>query len=169
MRPWWMVSLLLCLVAPAHGAGPSSSLLDHPSIKLMLDGKPSDTFDRQALALMPRTTVKAASNGEPPSTWQGVALEDIVRRTCVASGDSLSGRAIARLVRVTAANGYQAVFSATELDPDFGNVQVILADTRDGKPLAQDGPFRLIVPKDKRFDRWVSDVTTIEVVDASTP
>lgn len=107
--------------------------------------------------------------GEPSRTWQGVALEDIVRRTCVASGDSLTGRAIARLVRVTAADGYQAVFSATELDPDFGNVEVILADTRDGKPLAQDGPFQLIVPKDKRFDRWVSHVTMIEVLDASTP
>ncbi len=169
MRPWWVFSLLLCFAALAPAAEPASGLVDHPSVKLMLDGKPSDTFNREALALMPRTTVQAAPNGEPPSTWQGVALEDIVRRTCVASGDSLSGRAIARLVRVTAANGYQVVFSATELDPDFGNVDVLLADTRDGKPLAQDGPFRLIVPKDKRSDRWVNQVTTIEVVDASTP
>lgn len=169
VRPGWVFCLLLCLAAPAHGAAHATGLQDHPSVKLMLDGKPSDTFDREALALMPRTTVQAASNGEPSSVWQGVALEDIVRRTCVASGDSLSGRAIARLVRVTAANGYQVVFSATELDPDFGNVEVLLADTRDGKPLAQGGPFRLIVPKDKRSDRWVDHVTTIEVVDASTP
>ncbi|WP_201313504.1 molybdopterin-dependent oxidoreductase [Dyella sp. EPa41] len=169
MRSGGMFSLLLCLATPVFGAGPVPGPADHPSIKLVLDGKPSDTFDREALALMPRTSVQAATNGGPPSTWQGVALEDIVRRTCVASGDALSGRAIARLVRVTAANGYQVVFSATELDPDFGNVEVLLADTRDGKPLAQDGPFRLIVPRDKRTDRWVDHVTTIEVVDASTP
>lgn len=169
MRSWWVFSLLLCLAVPVHGAGGGSDLLNHPSVKLVLDGKPSDTFDRAALEAMPRKTVQAAANGEPPGSWQGVALEDIVRRVCVASGDSLSGRAIARFVRVSGANGYQAVFSATELDPDFGNVEVILADTQDGKPLAHDGPFRLIVPRDKRFDRWVSDVTTIEVVDASTP
>jgi hypothetical protein len=169
MRAWWMFSLLLCVAPSVPGAGADPSLLEHPSVKLMLDGKPSDIFDRAALALMPRGTAQGAPNGEPSSTWQGVALEDIVRRTCVASGDSLSGRALARLVRVTAANGEQVVFSATELDPDFGNVEVLLADTRDGHPLAQDGPFRLIVPKDKRSDRWLSHVTTIEVVDASTP
>jgi len=169
MRCGGMFSLLLCLAAPAFGAGPVQVPVDHPSIKLVLDGKPSDTFDREALAMMPRTSVQAATNDGPSGTWQGVALEDIVRRTCVASGDALSGRAIARLVRVTAANGYQVVFSAAELDPDFGNVEVILADTRDGKPLMQGGPFRLIVPKDKRTDRWVDHVTMIEVVDASTP
>ena len=160
MRPW-ISGLLLCLAVSAHGAGPAPAIVDHPSVKLLLDGKPSDTFDREALAAMPRATVQAAANGEAPGTWQGVALEDIVRRTCVASGDSLAGRAIARVVRVTGADGYQAVFSATELAPDFGNVEVILADTRDGKPFQEGGPFRLIVPRDKRSDRWVSHVTTI--------
>ncbi|RDI99905.1 molybdopterin-binding protein [Dyella solisilvae] len=133
----------------------------------MVDGKPSDVFDQAALASMPQASVTAAAAGEQAGTWQGVALEDIVRRACVASGDALAGRALARLVRVTAANGDQVVFSAAELDPDFGNLQVILADRRDGKPLAEDVSFRLIVPKDKRADRWLRHVTTIEVMDAS--
>ena len=169
MRLRLVFSFLCCLALSAYATEPASSLLDHPTIKLMLDGKPSDLLDRTALAALPRATVNAAAEGEPRSTWQGVALEDIVRRVCVASGDSLTGRALARLVRVTAADGYQVIFSAAELAPDFGDTEVILADAKDGKPLAQDGPFRLIVPKDKRTDRWVSHVTMIEVVDASSP
>ncbi|HEY2625039.1 MAG TPA: molybdopterin-dependent oxidoreductase [Dyella sp.] len=158
----------MCLALSAY-ATESARLADHPTIKLVLDGKPTYVLDQAALASMPRASAKAAAQGEPPSTWQGVALEDIVSRTCVASGDALMGRAMARLIRVTAADGHQVVFSAAELHPDFGNTQVILADSRDGRPLAQDNPYRLIVPTDKRSDRWVSYVTTIEVVDASTP
>ncbi len=169
MRLRWVYSCLFCIALSAYAAPPGAGLADHPTIKLVLDGKPADLLDQAALASMPRASVKAAAQDEQPSTWQGVALEDIVSRTCVASGDALAGRALARLIRVTTADGHQVVFSAAELHPDFGNTQVILADSRDGKPLAQDGPFRLIVPKDKRSDRWLSFVTTIEVVDASTP
>jgi hypothetical protein len=169
MRLRWIFSCLSCLVLSAYAAEPASRLANHPTIKLVLDGKPADLLDQTALAAMPRASVKAAAPGEQPSTWQGVALEDIVSRTCVASGDALVGRALSRLIRVTAADGEQVVFSAAELHPEFGNTQVILADSRDGKPLAQDAPFRLIVPKDKRADRWLSFVTTVEVVDASTP
>ena len=169
MQLRWMFSCLACLALSAYAAGPATRPIDHPTIKLVLDGKPADLLDQAALASMPRASVTAAAPGEQPSIWQGVALEDIVSRTCVASGDALAGRALARLIRVTAADGDQVVFSAAELHPDFGNTQVILADSRDGKPLAQDSPFRLIVPKDRRSDRWMRFVTTIEVVDASTP
>jgi hypothetical protein len=169
MRLQAVASCLLCLALSAYAAEPAPRPADQPTIKLVLDGKPTYVFDQAALASMPRASVKAAAPGEQPSTWQGVALEDIVSRTCVVSGDALMGRAMARLIRVTAADGHQVVFSAAELHPDFGDTQVILADSRDGKPLALDNPYRLIVPKDKRSDRWVSYVTTIEVVDASTP
>ncbi|WP_267220343.1 molybdopterin-dependent oxidoreductase [Dyella silvae] len=169
MRPWVVGGFLCCMVLSAYAGEPASGLLDPPVIKLSLDGKPAYSLDRAALAAFPRTTVKTAANGEPQSAWQGVALEDIVERVCVASGDSLYGRALARFVRVTAANGAQVVFSAAELAPDYGKTEVILADTKDGKPLEQGAPFRLVVPGDKRTDRWISHVTAIEVVDASTP
>lgn len=169
MRLRAIASCLFLLALSVYATEPLSGQADHPSIKLVLDGKPSYVLDQAALASMSRVSVQAAVPGEPPSTWQGVPLQDIVSRTCVASGDALNGRALARLIRVTAADGHQVVFSAAELHPDFGNTQVILVDTRDGRPLPPDNPFRLIVPKDRRSDRWMSYVTTIEVVDASTP
>jgi len=140
-----------------------------PAIQLRLDGKPAYLIDEAALVTMRRVTVRAALPGGPVRSWQGVALEDIVRRTCVASDDALAGRALARFVRVSGADGSQVVFSAAELDDDFGGTAVILADRVDGQPLTNDGPFRLIVPHDRRGDRSMAQVTTVEVVDASTP
>ncbi len=166
MKYGLIVSLLLWVALPVYAAGPVPMA---PSIRLMLDGKPGDVLDQKLMASLPRVTVNAAEPGEKPSTWQGVALQDVVRRTCVASDAALWGRAMARFIRVTGADGYQVVFGAAELDPDFGNVRAILADTRDGEALTQDGPYRLIVPGDKRAGRWVSHVTSIEVMDAWGP
>lgn len=165
----FVIALLCCAALLARASDPASTLVDHPTIKLIVDGKPSDVFDQAALAAMPRASINATAKDEAPTAWQGVPLYNIVRRACVASDDALIGRALARFVRVTSATGQQVVFSAAELDPNYGNLNVILADRKDGKPLGQDGPYRLVVPKDTRSDRWLGHVTLIEVVDASTP
>jgi DMSO/TMAO reductase YedYZ molybdopterin-dependent catalytic subunit len=169
MRCRLVACCLLWIAWSAYAAQPAADPAGSQSIKLILDGKPGDLLDRAAMAALPRVTVTAAVQGEKSSVWQGVALEDIVRRTCVASDAALWGRAMARFVRVTGADGYQVVFGAAELHPEFGNVQVILADTRDGQPLSQGGPYRLVVPGDKRPDRWVQHVGSIEVQDAWAP
>jgi hypothetical protein len=42
------------------------------------------------------------------------------------------------------------VLSLAEVDSSFHGGQVLVADTRDGHPLADSGPFELIVSDDKR-------------------
>jgi len=37
------------------------------------------TLDEKALAAMPRVTVQAASHGDAPSAWEGVALVEVLR------------------------------------------------------------------------------------------
>jgi len=55
-----------------------------------------------------------------------------------------------------ATDGYRVVFSLAELDPQFGNTAVLVANEIDGHPLPEhDGPLRLVVPGDKRQARWV--------------
>src|SRR5262249_14363734 len=55
-----------------------------------------------------------------------------------------------------------------ELDPDFGNKQIVLALTQDGQSLATQGP-RLVVPGDVRGGRYVSGVETIRLDRAQQP
>jgi hypothetical protein len=41
---------------------------------------------------------------------------------------------------------------------------VLLADTKDGQPLpTREGPFRIIVPDEKRPARWVRQVRAVTV------
>jgi hypothetical protein len=118
---------------------------------------------------LPRVEVKAGAHGDAPSAWQGVNLIDVLRAQGAPVGTALRGKALTDFVRVTAADGYQVVFSLAELDPDFGGRKVVLVDKHEGKPLdAKDGPYRLVVPDDARPARWIHSVTAIELVEAST-
>jgi hypothetical protein len=63
-----------------------------------------------------------------------------------------------------AEDGYKVVFALAELDPEFNDSEIIVADTVDGAPIdAKCGPLRLIVPHDKRPARWVRMLKSITV------
>jgi DMSO/TMAO reductase YedYZ molybdopterin-dependent catalytic subunit len=134
----------------------------------MVDGHPPITLDHAALAAMPRVSITASAHHEPPSQWQGVALQSILQQAGAPSGEQLRGRAMTTIVRITATDHYQVVFSLAELDPMLGNEQAILADTQDGHAITKDGPFRVVVTGDKRPARWIHNVTTIEVTNSAT-
>jgi DMSO/TMAO reductase YedYZ molybdopterin-dependent catalytic subunit len=115
---------------------------------------------------MPRTTLKVTNPHEGKTeVYEGVALEELLRRAGVPQGSQLRGAAMATYVEADAADGYRVIFSIAELDADFQNAEVIVADTMDGGPLAEKiGPFRLVVPHDKRPARWVRMLQSITVV-----
>jgi hypothetical protein len=158
-----------CLLAFAVSAAePGVPVAQGPTVTLLLPGKATLMLDASTLAAMPHINVRAATHDEPPSDWRGIALRDILLRAGAPLDKPLRGRALANFVRVTATDHYQVVFGLADLDPSLGNTQVILADQRDGKPLAGDGPFRLVVGGDQRPARWVRNVASIEMVDGST-
>src|SRR5713226_4105039 len=69
---------------------------------------------------------------------------------------------LALFLVVGAADGYHAVFALPELDHAFTDRIIILADRRDGKPLAEkEGPLRIVVPDEKREARWVRQVVSL--------
>ncbi|MGA3210445.1 MAG: hypothetical protein ABSD20_04005, partial [Terriglobales bacterium] len=76
------------------------------------------------------------------------------------------GRRLASCLLVEAADGYRVVFALPELDPAFTEKQVVLAFLKDGKPLDdKEGPYRVVVPDEKRMARSVRQVTTLKIVD----
>ena len=65
-----------------------------------------------------------------------------------------------------AADGYRVVIALPEIDPDFSDKQIVLAFLQDGKPLdANAGPFRIVIPDEKRMARWVRQVTVLKIAD----
>lgn len=98
-------------------------------------------------------------------TYSGVILADILQKAGVTMGKDLRGENLTKYVLVEASDGYQVVFALAELDKDFTDRTIILADMIDGKPLASgDGPFRIIVQDEKKPARCIKQVTDIKIL-----
>lgn len=94
-------------------------------------------------------------------------MVEVLRAAGAPLGDALRGANLMLYLRIGATDGYQVVYALAELDPGFRDARVILADTRDGKPLdAKEGPFRIIAAGEKRPGRWVRNVNAIDVLRA---
>jgi len=62
--------------------------------------------------------------------------------------------------------GYKVVYSIGEVTPDVHDGTVIVADSQDGKPIADDGPLKLVTTGEKRPARWVRNLVSIRVLTA---
>jgi DMSO/TMAO reductase YedYZ molybdopterin-dependent catalytic subunit len=122
------------------------------------------TLTAADLASMPRTNAVAKDKQGTPHTFSGVAIADILNKAGVTTGKQLKGENLAKYLLVTCADGYQVVFSLAELDSSFTDRVVILADQEEGKPLpATTGPFRMIVPDEKKPARNSFQVVALTV------
>ena len=120
------------------------------------------------LKKMPRKSISVVNpHDKKKESYEGVLLEELLHRAGVPQGEQLRGRAMATYVIAEAEDGYRVVFSLAELDSGILESEVIVADTMDGAPLvAQQGPFRLVAPHEKRPARWVRMLKSITVVGA---
>ena len=118
------------------------------------------------LRQMPRKTLKVTNpHDKKEETYEGVLVTELLKRAGVPQGAQLRGAAMATYVQADAADGYRVIFSLAELDADFQDSDVIVADTLDGKTLDdKTGPFRLVDPHDKRPARWVRMLQSLTVV-----
>jgi DMSO/TMAO reductase YedYZ molybdopterin-dependent catalytic subunit len=120
------------------------------------------------LKKMPRKTLSVVNpHDKKKETYEGVLLEELLHRAGVPQGEQLRGPSMATYVLAEAEDGYRVVFSLAELDSGILESEVIVADTVDGAPLpAQQGPFRLVAPHEKRPARWVRMLKSITVMHA---
>jgi hypothetical protein len=116
------------------------------------------------LAKLPRQTVKAKDHDGKVVTFEGIALVEILRLAGVEFGEKLRGKSLALFLVVEAADEYRAVYALPELDPAYNDQVIILADRRDGNALSDsEGPWRIIVPQEKRQARWVRRVVALMI------
>jgi hypothetical protein len=82
----------------------------------------------------------------------------------VTTGKQLRGKNLTKYMLVKCADGYEVLFSLAELDSSFTDRTVIIADESEGKPLPlEKGPFRLIVPGEKKPARCSFQVTELAI------
>jgi DMSO/TMAO reductase YedYZ molybdopterin-dependent catalytic subunit len=114
------------------------------------------------MAALPHAELQAVDSHGKGGVFRGVELVDLLHRAGAASGDALRASHLRDIVRVECADAYVVAFTLAELDPGLGARRVLLADALDGKPLgAEQGPWRLVVPDDKRPARWARQVSRV--------
>ncbi|HEV2675463.1 MAG TPA: molybdopterin-dependent oxidoreductase [Aliidongia sp.] len=102
------------------------------------------------------------SHGAEAAEYAGVPLWTVLQQAGLVDSQAKGGH-LRHGILVTGADGYGVLLSIGELDPEFANVQAILAIRKDGQPLAGDEGIRLVVPGDKKGGRSVRHVVKIEV------
>jgi hypothetical protein len=142
---------------------------EKPAATIALSGEVNNplTFTMETLAGMKNQELKAKGHDGKEHWYTGVAFVDLLTEAGVPLGKALRGKNLTKYVLVQAEDGYQAVFSLPELDPEFAKEVVLLAYLVDGKPLAAgEGPFRIVAPADKKQARWVRQLVSIQVLSA---
>jgi DMSO/TMAO reductase YedYZ molybdopterin-dependent catalytic subunit len=160
--------LLAVFLSLSFGASSGFSQSAPATARLLVSGDVEHplSLSLEDLSKMPRTTLKVTNPHEKKDeSFEGVALSELLKQAGVPQGPKLKGAAMATYVIAEAADGYRVIYSLAELDSDFQDSGVIVADRMDGKPLDdQAGPFRLVAPHDKRPARWIRMLQSIKVV-----
>jgi DMSO/TMAO reductase YedYZ molybdopterin-dependent catalytic subunit len=152
-------ALALVLLAPLYGQDADAKLTIAGDLTNPL------TLTKADLAKLPRTSVTVKGEGDEETTYEGVLLYEILKQAGAPVGKQLMGKALATYVLAEARDGYQVVYALPEFDPSFTDNKIIVADTVNGKPLFQyQGPFRLVVPAEKKGARSIRMLEKITVV-----
>ncbi len=125
-------------------------------------GKKSEEWTAAKLAQLPHETIQATNErNQTPETYSGVPLIALLVELGVPQKPK--GKDFRLYVVAEGRDGYKVVYSLGEVSPDVHDGSVLLADSVDGKPLADNGPIELVCSGERRPARWVRGVVSIRV------
>jgi len=119
-------------------------------------------FDLKALRALPQVEVKVTDRGET-TTYTGVPLRTLLKEELGDAGMAQLKELADAVVTVEAADGYRVAYSAAALAMDEDGSKYLLAFTKNGKPLGDEGPARVIVPGEAQHVRWIRNVKGAEL------
>jgi hypothetical protein len=159
MKKRFFISLLFSLTLQA-------ALLKCQQLTIQPEAGKQTVLSRADIEALPHSKITTGAP-DSPVTFDVVTVKSVLERAGVTL-DRLSGKRLASCLLVEAADGYRVVIALPELDPGFTDKQIYLAFLKNGKPLDEkEGPYRIIIPDEKRMARWVRQVTTLKIVDVN--
>jgi hypothetical protein len=157
-RRFLFLAVLLAFSMPAAQAWAQQLTIQND------DGKRT-VLSRADLEALPHVKVQATAH-DVSAAFEGVAVKAVLEKAGVAFGEGMRGKRLASCLLVEAADGYRVVIALPEMDPGFTDKQVVLAFLKDGKAMdSKEGPYRIVIPDEKRPARWIRQVTGLKIVD----
>jgi hypothetical protein len=158
---------------PASGGKPASgemgTRMPQPSIpagplKITFEDKSAE-WTATTLAPLPHKTITVYNeHAKASQTYSGVELIDLLKPLGVP--EKPHGKEFRLYLIAEGSDGYQVVYSLGEVTPDVHDGTVMVADTVDGKSIAEDGPLKLVATGEKRPARWVRNLVAVRVLTA---
>jgi len=139
-------------------AAPSTSLV------LTIDGEPT-TLSVSDLQSLPQKTITIHNqHTKADETYTGVPLSDLLAKYGFAVGQSTHQKMLHSYIKAEGTDKYWVLYSVTEVEGSEHTADVIVATALNGKPLTDDGQFKLVDSADKRPARWVRNLSAITFV-----
>ncbi len=147
--------------------------MGHATAKAMIPAGPlkiafgdkSAEWTAETLAALPhKTVIVHNAHTKADETYSGVALIDLLLKLDVPAKPH--GKDLALYLVAEGSDGYKAVYSVAEVNPDVHEATVLVADSEDGKPIAADGPLKLVATGETRPARWVRNLVAVRVLAA---
>jgi hypothetical protein len=128
----------------------------------------------ETLAALNQSTTETATylaGGSPVTdTYTGVSLWNLIQDAGLLTDPATKNDLLGFVVVATGSDGYRAVISLGEIDPAFGNQPDLVAYSDTGGQLGpggSDGAMRLVLPGDVAGGRYVSNLVSLQVIDAT--
>lgn len=146
-----LLAVFFCSITFFSSAQDSTS---KPSFKVSGEVTKSLTLSVEDLLKMKPVNVSMKDKAGKDHNYKGVGLQEILGMAGVTMDKQLRGKNLSKYLLVKCSDRYEVLFSLAELDSSFTDRVVTLAYESDGRPLpAGIGPFRLIVPGEKKAAR----------------
>ena len=153
---------------PSQGGGTTTQLSLSGAVRT------PGVFTLSSLESLPATTetVTYLAGGTPvTATFTGVSIWTLLTDAGIVTDPAIKNDILNYYVLATGSDGYEAIFSLGELDPMFGGTGApdLIAYLQDRMPLGADGFARVVVPGDDFGGRYVSNLVSLQVIDAVVP
>ncbi len=126
---------------------------------LLVQNTPMPAERLATLPTLDRRTTLHTGHGDETKQWSGPLLWNVLVAAGAIAADKPADH-VHQSIRITATDGYIAIFSAGELSPAFAGKPIQLALQENGTPLPLP---RLIVPDETRGGRSIHDIVRIDV------
>lgn len=126
--------------------------------------------DLQALPAQTVAVTYQTGQGPVSASFTGPTLWSVLGTAGLTPVPGAKNSTLRNVVVATGSDGYEATFSLGELEPRFGGggagTTDLIAFAQDGQLLGGDGFARLVVPGDLAGGRYVSNLVSLQVLDA---
>ncbi len=137
-----------------------------PSTTLMLAaGDRHVTLSLADLGAMPQVSVTVLNgHTKAEETYAGPLVSDVLAKAGVILNSATEHDFLHSYVVATGTDGYFVVFSGAELQGALHKAQCIVAITKAGQPLGENGAFQLVDSLDAKPARWVRNLNGLSVM-----